>query len=128
MAEVERHRELDKRFKLYGVGQTVFAILLLLFFVTSIVLGVWALYRLGVLLEESKIQSERNGQVLSRLIDCTSPEGHCYQESQRRTGESVATINQITVAAGYCAQALPRESTLAQYRKCIEVELQKGSK
>lgn len=43
-----------------------------------------------------------------RLIDCTTPGGDCYQQSQQRTGEAIVGINEGTlrvIAAALSCQA-----------------------
>lgn len=55
-----------------------------------------------------------------RMLDCTQPTGTCYREGQSRTGAAIATINEVTVAAAFCAKTLPPSASLAALRECIQ--------
>lgn len=57
------------------------------------------------------------------IVDCTTPGGVCYERGRKSTGSAIATINDVTIAASYCAQF---NTTQATIRKCIEAELAKG--
>ena len=93
------------------VGITLAAMLALL--VLSVARTATAVDRIEELAELNR----RNGD---RVIDCTTPKGQCFEESQRRTGAAVGTINEITVLAAYCAHEHESEPEI---RTCIEDNL-----
>lgn len=62
-----------------------------------------------------------------RLLDCTSPQGKCYQDGNRRTGEAIGNINRVSIYAAYCAK-IPVNVTAKQIENCINAELQKEKK
>jgi hypothetical protein len=115
-----------RKFTVLGLGQTLLALLLLTFFLSSTMLGAVALWRIDGLVDNARQQSVENGQILTRLVDCTDPAGTCYRVNNAGTGRAIASINDVTIAAGFCAKTLPRSSTREQYRLCIERELTKG--
>lgn len=61
------------------------------------------------------------------IIDCTTPGGDCYQQSQGRTGEAVSGINLYTKAvviiAAACADR-PGVNTERQIEKCVNEKLE----
>ena len=72
-------------------------------------------------LEQLARENRTNGE---RLIDCTTPEGQCYQDGQTRTGEAVNTINEVTILAASCVK-IPGVDTEIEIRACIEQGLNK---
>lgn len=116
----EQHAR-EQRFRIYGLWQTLLGILVVIFMVFTTVVAVWTL-------QATLDQSYQNGQVLDRLVDCTTPGGECYQQSQSQTGAAIDTINRLTVEAGWCAKSLPQGSTEAQYRQCIEAGMAEQKK
>jgi hypothetical protein len=38
-----------------------------------------------------------------RILDCTDPKGECYEQSQRRTAQVLASVQRIIVLAAACA-------------------------
>lgn len=95
---------LDRR---YRIVRELFQLLTLIAVFTS----------LALLLAGERAATEAR----DRLLDCTTPEGQCYRESHQRTSRLVATINDASTAAAYCAQ---RDSTsVAVVRACVEREL-----
>lgn len=53
-----------------------------------------------------------------QILDCLDPDGQCYKESQERTGQSVASINEVTYYAAVCADR-PGSQSLRDIRRCI---------
>jgi hypothetical protein len=72
------------------------------------------------------LQLAQTNRELSRVVlDCTRPSGQCFEDGQRRTGTAVGNINEVTIAASFCAKTLPTATTVAALRQCIEKELDK---
>lgn len=103
---------LDNKVRLYGITRTVLSILVVAFMLVSSTINVWTL-------TEVQDQSKGNGATLARLIDCTTPGGTCYEESNARTGVAIASINKYTLAAAWCARRVPRTAPESQYRVCV---------
>lgn len=40
----------------------------------------------------------------AQILSCTTPQGSCYQRGQKQTGQAVASINKVVVAAAECAK------------------------
>jgi hypothetical protein len=68
--------------------------------------------------------NERTVQIANRLEDCTTPHGACYEDSQRRTGQAVVTLNEVTQAAVICADQ-PGVITRPEMESCIKMQLGK---
>jgi hypothetical protein len=77
-----------------------------------------AIERQGIVIKKQG----RDVQAISdRLLDCTDPKGKCYLEGQKRTGEAVAGINEITLKVVTAALAC-RDDGLTEYKelsKCV---------
>lgn len=62
----------------------------------------------------------------SLLVDCTTPEGECYKNGDRRSGAAVKAISdaqkRIVTVAAYCAKQ-PGNETLKQIEDCTNKEL-----
>lgn len=65
---------------------------------------------------------EANDRVLAKIRSCTTPGEKCFQESQRRTAQVVADINQVTVLAAVCAANAP-QPTVPIIEECIREQL-----
>ena len=74
----------------------------------------------------------------AQILDCTEPNGQCYQENRAETGKAVAQIvndtiegaiplhvqtRRIVIAAASCAQTL-ESPTVDEIRKCVDRELE----
>lgn len=119
MQERDRHPELSKK-KLIIDYFTIF-------------LGVLATITLFTLLILVYQTLHAGQDARDQILDCTIPEGKCYLESQRRTGEALIAINEdgirrevITrntiIAAAACAKEW---DAIVLIRQCIEKELEK---
>lgn len=93
---------------------------------TVITLAVAALVVLGIIEVVGVVKlngiaktNERNTNVIR---DCTQPDGVCFKDSQKRTADVIDLINQVTVAAAYCAKQ-PDNDTEAEIKSCIDVAL-----
>lgn len=64
-------------------------------------------------------------QQRDRLIDCTTPGGRCFEDSQKRTADAVGNLNEITVFAAACADKAG-VNTVAQIQACVLDELEKS--
>lgn len=76
--------------------------------------------------EEQRVSAERGKSIKStaeQVESCTTPEGKCFQESQRRTGEAVNSIGQLSVYASACAadvdQTLPVRQRVRIIERCV---------
>jgi hypothetical protein len=47
--------------------------------------------------------SQRNGELLKEVRSCTQPDGKCFKDGQKRTGEAVVSIGLTSVAAASCS-------------------------
>jgi hypothetical protein len=101
-----------------------FAVLIMIF----ISAAAWAIVRSQAdeLVELSKTASEQR----DALLDCTRPEGLCFQESLERQadiiGEPVGPINTVAVAAAYCAVTFPPGTPYERIKTCTEEILAGG--
>lgn len=82
------------------------------------VIGIAALLILGY------AQSLDNGKTAERIIDCTSPTGKCFKESQERTGDVIVQLNTIAKYAAVCADR-PGSITAEEMNKCITEQIRK---
>lgn len=53
-----------------------------------------------------------------QILDCLDPAGQCYKDSQKRSSQSIASINEITYYAAVCADR-PGSQTLDEIRLCV---------
>lgn len=64
------------------------------------------------------------------LLDCVEPSGKCFKEGQKRTGQVVASLNDVTVAAAVCSEAdeVRREPDMARrimlVKRCIQENME----
>ena len=69
--------------------------------------------------EDQKVNASTNKAVL----DCTTPEGKCAQESAARTGRAVSNIGQLSVYASACAAdvdgSLPVRKRVRIIERCV---------
>lgn len=111
-------------------GQFIFArnaFYILLGFIVAISLGIQTY---------NAVQGTR---ARNELLDCTTPEGQCYKESQKRTGEVVGQIvaqtlegtgaqsldtQKVVVEAAYCAASVD-EVTEPLMKACLDERLEK---
>ncbi len=60
------------------------------------------------------------------LVDCTTPDGDCYKNGDRRSSAAVQAINEnqkrIVTVASYCAK-LSENDTLTEIEDCTNKEL-----
>lgn len=66
----------------------------------------------------TQLEGTPTGQKLlkasDRILDCTEPEGTCYQDAQERTAKAVGDINRVIVLAAACSVGVPRDMTVAE--------------
>ena len=59
---------------------------------------------------DTQLEGTPTGQKLltasDRILDCTDPEGQCFQDSQERTAKVVGDINRVIVLAAACSVGL----------------------
>lgn len=95
----------------------------------------WAVVTIGAVREtqvDRAPQIAENDETLERIEtltatveDCTRPAGKCYQRAQRQTGRSVASLNEVTIAAAACASGPVRRS-VAEIQACVIDRLAAG--
>lgn len=72
----------------------------------------------------TQLEGTPTGQKLleasNRILDCTDPEGKCYQDSQERTAKAVGDINKVVVLAAACSVGLPDGLTVAERQDEIQ--------
>lgn len=114
--QTELHEKTDRRISRirYLIILTVIALLVMIFVSAA------AWNRVGVQNEQLLKIAASNEKELTLLIDCTDPKGQCYQEGQRRTGEAVGNINEVIIAAVYCADTMPNTATLEELEGCVK--------
>lgn len=61
---------------------------------------------------------ENTKQTLEVLLDCTRPEGKCYQRGQDNTAEVVDNIGLLSAYAAACADE-PEQQTADEIRDCV---------
>ena len=66
--------------------------------------------------KETNENTEALKEAVRLIISCTTPEGECSQRGQRRTGEAVASINDVIIAAAACAKLHDTETAI---RACV---------
>lgn len=71
----------------------------------------------------AKASTETNDQIL----DCLSPQGACYAESQKRSAGFIASVNEITAYAAVCADR-PGSQSLEEIRLCVADLIAAGAK
>lgn len=62
----------------------------------------------------------------TRMADCTTPGGKCYEEGRKRTDGAVSAVVRISVLTNQCARLFPEESGPAYDRKleaCVQERL-----
>lgn len=81
----------------------------------------------SLLLQQQKFD-EVGKATRDRLLDCTDPNGQCYQDGQKRSGAAIKQINdaqkQVVTIAAYCAKQ-PGNQTLEQIEDCVNKELKR---
>lgn len=60
-----------------------------------------------------------------RIVSCTEPTGQCFKDGQARTGEAVASINQVVIYAVACSKVIPNQGdrTFTEIQTCVEARL-----
>jgi hypothetical protein len=87
-------------------------------------LAVFALLLLYVVAQTYALLSTvRETQKSSRsavlaIEDCTTPGRDCFDESAKRTGEAVSSINEVVLFAAYCADQ-PGATTPDAIEQCV---------
>lgn len=56
-----------------------------------------------------------------KIIDCTDPEGDCYQENQENTAELLGTVQRIIVLAAACAVDVTPAQSVEEREAAITV-------
>lgn len=91
----------------------------------SAIAGVVLLVVVAIFITVVKINQALDDAAKGRaqIRDCITPQGQCYKDGQKRTGEVLSTVNKIIVLAAACAPNyvsvdLPHRTVLIQ--KCIE--------
>lgn len=72
---------------------------------------------------DTQIEGTPTGKKLlaasDRILDCTDPEGECFQDSQERTAKAVGDINRVVVLAAACSVGLDESLTVAERQEEI---------
>lgn len=55
-----------------------------------------------------------------RILDCTSPEGQCFKDGQKRTANAVGDINRVIVLAAACSVGLNPEWSVSRRQTAIQ--------
>lgn len=120
MSEFEDRPYLNRKRVIVLFVDGMFKFLVVVFFVVSMVL---------------LLQNAKNGaDARNRLLDCTTPEGTCFNEGQQRTAEAVKGIDsdgqdreKITrftiIATQSCGKVYV---SLKDIQACVNVELEKA--
>lgn len=81
--------------------------------------------------KDQKVNAERGESIkmtAEQVESCTTPEGQCFKDSQRRTGEAVSNIAQLSVYASACAAdvdaSLPVRQRVRIIQQCVTVLVQ----
>lgn len=89
--------------------------------VASLVL---ALIGLLAAVRNTQLEGTPTGQKIlaasDRILDCTEPDGQCYQDAQERTAKAVGDINRVIVLAAACSVGLPEKFTVAERQDAIQ--------
>lgn len=64
--------------------------------------------------EQAKLAAEQAARTAFRIEDCTTPGGQCFEQSQKRTGQAVAGINQGTLAVIVAALSCQDDGIVGQ--------------
>lgn len=93
------------------------------FLVIVLVILAVAVVTLGQIFDNS----ERNGETLRVIRDCTQPSGQCYKRGQAQTAQAVADIGRYVVLAAACAADVdasqPVDRRIALITACITERL-----
>ncbi len=86
----------------------------------------------AVLIKQVENQAQQNLNILGvvngnsdLLIDCNTPGGKCFDESEKRSVESIGSVNAIAIAAAFCADQRGTK-TSSEFRKCINQIISDG--
>ena len=73
---------------------------------------------------ETQLEGTPTGQKLlessERVLDCTSPEGQCFKDGQKRTANAVGDINRVIVLAAACSVGLDAEWSVSRRQTAIQ--------
>lgn len=61
-------------------------------------------------------QRQQSRDTLELIKSCTSPEGRCFQDNQKRSGEIIGKLNSASIYAAYCAE---HEPTVEAVEACV---------
>jgi|SRR5688572_26442504 len=70
---------------------------------------------LGVLNRRTNTQ---NAELIEQIKDCTSADGECYREGQRRTADAVAELVRAQMLVELCARDAGND-TQAELERCV---------
>lgn len=118
--------EEDQWRKVLRVKQTTRAIAVAIL-VVVVVGGAIGLKRIGDNTEAIRDTQQTGSPVLKGLTDlaeqinsCVTPDGKCFHRSQRRTAETVASINVVTRWAAVCGPLVTADQPLREREQIIE--------
>lgn len=66
--------------------------------------------------KDTKSNTEQIKRLAAQIESCTNPTGECFKRGQRRTGEAVASINDVILAAAACDEG---STPLPEIRACV---------
>lgn len=74
---------------------------------------------------QNRIRADESREILRRtvetnhqIIDCTSPDGTCYQQGQERTADIIGTLVASNIAVHRCVEA-NHDGTAEQIHACV---------
>lgn len=97
------------------------ALIVTMLLVAALVVGTQLVTILQV--RKTQIEGTPTGQKLSasaeRILDCTDPNGECYEKSQKRTADVIAALNLGALYGAYCVQQNP-DATIPEVKACVK--------
>lgn len=99
-----------------GIGVAVLLI--------GLVIGILKFVALTQAVRDTQIEGTPTGKKLvaasDRILDCTTPEGQCFKDSQQRTAQAVADVNRVVIIAAACSAGLPPGMTVEERQDEIQ--------
>lgn len=87
----------------------------------------WLLVSVNKIAADGRETQQGNASTLQLIEDCTTKGGGCYEESERRTGNVIAVLNEFTTYVIACADK-PGTQDAQAIRVCATDQLRKAQK
>lgn len=75
-------------------------------------------------IRQTQIEGTPNGRKIlaasERILDCTDPEGECYQQGRKQTADAVSDVNRVVVLAAACSIGLDRDLPVSRRQIIIQ--------